>query len=77
MKIYCFQTHLPGYIADADKLKAQGVNEIVCISVNDAFVMDAWGQAQKAEGKVSGNSSLQLFIKYHFAIPLFNIYFLF
>ncbi|KAK3914234.1 Peroxiredoxin-5, mitochondrial [Frankliniella fusca] len=48
----CSKTHLPGYIADADKLKSQGVSEIVCISVNDAFVMDAWGQAHKTEGKI-------------------------
>ncbi|XP_034243543.1 peroxiredoxin-5, mitochondrial [Thrips palmi] len=48
----CSKTHLPGYIADADKLKSQGVSEIVCISVNDAFVMDAWAQAHKTEGKV-------------------------
>ena len=48
----CSKTHLPGYIADSGKLKSQGVNEIVCVSVNDAFVMDAWGQALGADGKV-------------------------
>ena len=47
-----FQTHLPGYIEDYDKLKAKGVELIACISVNDAFVMDAWGEATGATGKV-------------------------
>lgn len=45
----CSQAHLPGYIALADKLKEKGVDSIICISVNDAFVMDAWGQSQNAE----------------------------
>ena len=47
-----FQTHLPGYIEDYDKLKAKGVELIACISVNDAFVMEAWGEATGATGKV-------------------------
>ena len=42
-------THLPGYVVNADKIKAKGVDSIVCMSVNDAFVMDAWGKAQNAE----------------------------
>jgi hypothetical protein len=46
------QTHLPGYVSNSDSLKAKGINEIVCISVNDPFVMDAWGVAQNAKGKV-------------------------
>lgn len=45
----CSQAHLPGYVALADKIKAKGVNEIICLSVNDAFVMDAWGKASNAE----------------------------
>lgn len=45
----CSQAHLPGYVALADKIKAKGVDEIVCVSVNDAFVMDAWGKANNAE----------------------------
>jgi peroxiredoxin len=45
----CSMTHLPGYVVNADKLKAAGVDTIACLSVNDAFVMDAWGKAQNAE----------------------------
>lgn len=45
----CSVTHLPGYVVNADKIKAKGVDTIVCMSVNDAFVMGAWGKAQNAE----------------------------
>lgn len=45
----CSAAHLPGYVALADKIKAKGVDEIVCISVNDAFVMDAWKKASNAD----------------------------
>ena len=45
----CSLTHLPGYVVNADKIKAKGVDTIACIAVNDAFVMDAWGKAQNAE----------------------------
>ena len=45
----CSQTHLPGYVANADKIVASGVDTIACVAVNDAFVMDAWGKAQNAE----------------------------
>lgn len=48
----CSAHHLPGFVARADDLKAKGVDEIVCLSVNDAFVMDAWGKAQNADGNV-------------------------
>ncbi len=44
----CSAAHLPGYIALADKIKAKGVDAIICISVNDAFVMGAWGKSQDA-----------------------------
>ncbi len=44
----CSMTHLPGYVVNADTIKAKGVDTIVCMSVNDAFVMGAWGQAQNA-----------------------------
>jgi len=43
----CSSTHLPGYEAKADDLLANGVDEIVCLSVNDGFVMEAWGKDQK------------------------------
>jgi peroxiredoxin len=45
----CSITHLPGYVVNADKIKARGVDTIACMAVNDAFVMDAWGKAQNAE----------------------------
>ena len=45
----CSITHLPGYVVNADKIKAGGVDTIVCMAVNDAFVMDAWGKSQNAE----------------------------
>ncbi|MBS04654.1 MAG: peroxiredoxin [Gammaproteobacteria bacterium] len=45
----CSAAHLPSFVANADKMKAKGVDAIVCVSVNDAFVMDAWGKAGNAE----------------------------
>jgi len=48
----CSAQHAPGYIAQADALRAAGVDEIWCVSVNDAFVMGAWGRELKAAGKV-------------------------
>ena len=45
----CSQAHLPGYVVKADDIKAKGVDTIVCMAVNDAFVMDAWGKTQNAE----------------------------
>jgi glutaredoxin/glutathione-dependent peroxiredoxin len=45
----CSNTHLPGYVVKADDIKAKGVTSIICMSVNDAFVMNAWGKAQNAE----------------------------
>lgn len=49
----CSNEHLPGYIERADDLKGKGVDEIVCMAVNDPFVMKAWGEAQGAAGKVT------------------------
>ncbi|OGA33767.1 MAG: peroxiredoxin [Betaproteobacteria bacterium RIFCSPLOWO2_12_FULL_64_23] len=48
----CSAKHVPGYLANYDQLKAGGVDEIWCISVNDAYVMGAWGRDQKATGKI-------------------------
>ena len=48
----CSAKHVPSYLAHYDKLKAKGVDQIWCISVNDAFVMGAWGRDQKATGKI-------------------------
>jgi len=44
----CSKTHLPGYIQDSDAIRKKGVGEIICVSVNDPFVMAAWGEANKA-----------------------------
>jgi len=48
----CSEQHLPGYIEKAEDLKAAGAEVVACVAVNDAFVMKAWGEQQKAEGKV-------------------------
>ena len=48
----CSARHVPGYIDKAEALKAAGVDEIWCLSVNDAFVMGAWAREQKTDGKV-------------------------
>jgi len=48
----CSAQHVPGYVQHANELKAKGVDEIWCISVNDAFVMGAWGRELKASGIV-------------------------
>ena len=48
----CSAKHLPGFIAKADEIQSKGVDSIVCLAVNDAFVMDAWGKAQNAGEKV-------------------------
>jgi peroxiredoxin len=48
----CSAQHLPGFVEYADKIKAKGADDIWCLSVNDAFVMAAWGREQNATGKV-------------------------
>lgn len=48
----CSLKHLPGYVEHISELKAKGVDEVCCVSVNDHFVMASWGREQKAGGKV-------------------------
>ncbi len=48
----CSMNHMPGFIADHDAIKAKGVDEIVCASVNDVHVMKAWAKHLGAEGKI-------------------------
>src|SRR5689334_22931859 len=48
----CSAKHLPGFVEKAAELKKKGVDTIACLSVNDAFVMEAWGKAHNADGKV-------------------------
>lgn len=45
----CSNAHLPGFVVHVDDIKAQGVDTVACIAVNDAFVMHAWGKSQNAE----------------------------
>lgn len=48
----CSAKHVPGYVEQFNEFKAAGVDEIWCVSVNDAFVMGAWARDQKTDGKV-------------------------
>ena len=45
----CSEAHLPGFVANQDKIIAKGVDQVVCVAVNDPFVMGAWGKTQNAE----------------------------
>jgi len=47
----CSASHLPGYVVKSDELFARGVDSIVCLSVNDAFVMGAWGEQHNVEDR--------------------------
>lgn len=49
----CSAKHLPGFVENAEAIKAKGVDTVACLSVNDVFVMDAWGKSAGAEGKVT------------------------
>jgi peroxiredoxin len=44
----CSAKHLPGFVQNYDQLKAKGVDAVACLSVNDAFVMNAWGKDQRS-----------------------------
>ena len=59
----CTVTHLPGYVVLADKIKAKGVDSIVCLAVNDAFVMSAWGKSQNAEELIMLADGIGVFTK--------------
>ena len=48
----CSSKHLPGFIEKAEEIKAKGVDTIACVSVNDAFVMDAWGKSAGIDDKI-------------------------
>jgi len=48
----CSAKHLPGFVEQANAIKAQGVDRIICLSVNDVFVMDAWGKDQQVNDQV-------------------------
>ena len=58
----CSARHLPGFIDKADEIRAKGVDEVACVAVSDAFVMQAWAKQSGAEGKVTmladGNGQL-------------------
>ncbi len=49
----CSKLHLPGYVGNADKIKSKGIEKIFCLSVNDPFVMNAWGEANNAGGRIT------------------------
>jgi peroxiredoxin len=49
----CSARHLPGFVEKADEMKAKGVDEVACVAVNDAFVLQAWAESAGAAGKVT------------------------
>ena len=76
----CSKTHCPSYVRDAAKLKAKGVDTVYCTAVNDPYVLDAWGQAQNAHGKLEFLGELISLLAYFpvsyrnlFAYPPFQL----
>lgn len=59
----CSESHLPSFVANADKILAKGVDRIVCMSVNDPFVMSAWGKTQNAENLLMAADGSATFTK--------------
>jgi cytochrome c peroxidase len=70
----CSSAHMPGFVRNAEKLRAKGVDEIICISVNDVFVMKSWGDAMGAtevgiHSLADGDSSFTKAIGMDFSAP--------
>ncbi len=70
----CSSAHMPGFIKNADALKAKGVDEIICVSVNDVFVMNSWGKDMGADAAgihcfADGDSSFTKAIGMDFTVP--------
>ena len=57
----CSKLHLPGFVAYADNIKAKGIKDIFCLSVNDPYVMNAWGEANNVGNKIKMLSDPYLF----------------
>lgn len=57
----CSASHLPGYVVHLDALKEKGIDEVVCLSVNDVFVMHAWGKVNNAENLIMAADGLAEF----------------
>jgi peroxiredoxin len=57
----CSASHLPGFVVHFDALKEKGIDDIVCLSVNDVFVMNAWGKANNAENLIMASDGLAEF----------------
>ena len=49
----CSKLHLPGFVANADKIKAKGIQNIFCLSVNDPYVMNGWGEINNTGNKIT------------------------
>ncbi len=59
----CSEAHLPSFVANHDKITAKGVDRVVCVSVNDPFVMGAWGKSQNAENLLMAADGSAMWIK--------------